>query len=197
MTAQMSPAGHGTACPRCHGIIANDAVETGDILCPHCNRPFSLVTFTPPARSLYVVRAGEEGPESAGSCANHPRNAAIGNCDRCGIVMCALCEMQLEGSHYCPLCFERVIRDGGTDLVSEFPDYAGRARIAARLSIVTFFFGIPLGFGAIYYAVKAMRNRSISGVPKSGLVWSIILGVIGMAFSTFLIFAMLTHRNRA
>ena len=36
-------------------------------------------------RVTRVLELAQTGPESAGSCANHPRNAAVTNCGRCGV----------------------------------------------------------------------------------------------------------------
>lgn len=51
----------------------------------------------------------EEG-ESA--CFYHPEKRAVVPCDQCGRFLCALCNIELDGRHYCPACLETA-RDKG------------------------------------------------------------------------------------
>ena len=49
--------------------------------------------------------AGDEA-----GCFYHPQKKAIVPCDACGRFLCGLCDVDLAGKHYCPVCLDK----GGT-----------------------------------------------------------------------------------
>ncbi|MBM3876693.1 MAG: hypothetical protein FJ386_08255 [Verrucomicrobia bacterium] len=52
-------------------------------------------------------RAGESTQaEGEAACFYHPTKRAAIPCDACGKFLCALCDMEVSGRHYCPTCLE-------------------------------------------------------------------------------------------
>jgi hypothetical protein len=53
------------------------------------------------------IQKGER-PETAlgeeATCFNHPNNVAVATCESCGMYLCKLCDLEIEGSHLCPDC---------------------------------------------------------------------------------------------
>ena len=49
-----------------------------------------------------------ERPEAAlgeeATCFNHPNNVAVASCESCGMYLCKLCDLEIEGAHLCPNC---------------------------------------------------------------------------------------------
>src|ERR1700736_5909655 len=85
----------GPQCPRCGNLLADVSRHTGTIVCPTCSRNFEATAFNPPQRKMRVVEVAQSGPEGANACANHARNTAVTTCQRCGLFICSLCEMNL------------------------------------------------------------------------------------------------------
>jgi hypothetical protein len=98
------------------------------ICCENCQRVFPSGAFAVPGQpekcgncstSNYVEifpailkepekgKRGERvlGDESA--CFKHPEHAAVVACDNCGIYLCALCDLEIEGQHLCPDCLNK------------------------------------------------------------------------------------------
>lgn len=179
----------GPVCPRCGKAIVFDAVRDGDVVCPHCDREFEARVFQPPRRVVRVA-AVETGIESATPCANHPRNAAVASCERCGLFVCSLCELEIGGSRYCPSCFDRLSQEGTLPTAAlRFRDYASLAMITALGGLLlSMVLGIPLGILAIYYAVRGFRDPN-SRESFVRLVIALAFGLGDVVLGGFFLFA--------
>ena len=55
------------------------------------------------------IQKGER-PEAAmneeSTCFKHSANIAVAACDTCGVYMCKLCDLEIEGRHLCPDCLK-------------------------------------------------------------------------------------------
>jgi hypothetical protein len=183
-TAPVTIAPH---CPHCAQALTADWVHSGTIVCPYCSRPFLAETFQPPQRKLRPVAVVESFPEGANACATHPANAAVTSCQRCGLFICSLCEMNIGAGSLCPSCFDRVRAEGELrGAATRSLDYASMARLAGLSGIVfsIAFLGIPLGGLTVYYARKGMKQRRDEGDRTWGMVVLMILGVLEV-LSTF------------
>ncbi|HKC24629.1 MAG TPA: hypothetical protein VKF32_07785, partial [Thermoanaerobaculia bacterium] len=54
-----------------------------------------------PAPAEAIAAPGEEA-----ACAFHPGKRAVASCGRCGLFVCALCELPLGEERICPTCLE-------------------------------------------------------------------------------------------
>jgi hypothetical protein len=183
------PAYAGPHCPRCRAPL-DDRLQDGENVCLECLGDFEARVFHPPQRSARVLQLAQSGPEGAVSCGNHARNAAVAACDRCGLLICSLCQLDVENAKLCPSCFERLAQDGDTDATrTRFRDYGSLAAVWAFVGLVfsALFFGIPLGIISIYYCVKAFRHReSRSSATFVALVLLLALADVFISTSVFL-----------
>jgi uncharacterized paraquat-inducible protein A len=172
----------GPSCPRCHARLTADWIQSGNIICPDCNKPFEATAFRPPQRRLEVVSvAAALTPEGANACANHEHNAAVTNCVRCGLFICALCNMDVGTGPHCPSCFDRLrAADALAPVSTRFRDYVSMARIAmiAGLFFSFMFLGIPFAAVSLYYSRKAFKQLRDEGRSKIGLIVIIIMAIL-------------------
>jgi len=170
----------GPECPRCHSRLTADWIRTGIVRCPDCNRDFESTAFTPPTRRLRVEHVAT-GPVEANACANHGRNAAVTSCQRCGLLICALCDMNVGAGSYCPLCFDRVRAEGSVPgLAGKTRDYGAMARVSAIAGFLFLFMFIApvLGIMALVYQAKGRKQQRARG-DKPWTVGAVVL----MAFA--------------
>jgi ribosomal protein L37AE/L43A len=191
------PSYTGPQCPRCRVALTSDWIRSGAITCPFCGRAFEATAFSPPPRKqVATTEVVTVGPEGANACANHARNAATASCQRCGLFICGLCDMNVGSGSYCPSCFERVRTEGTLHAAARrYRDFATMARsfAIAGLLLITVF-GLPLGAAAMYYGVKARRQRRQEGRSTAGVTITIIVGLLevlgGTAFIVFILYAI-------
>jgi hypothetical protein len=167
----------GPACPRCNARLTRDWIRTGTVLCPDCNVTFESVAFEPPAPRLQVADVATVGPDGASACANHARNAAVTSCTRCGLFICALCDLDVGGGSICPACFDRARSEGAlTGAASRVRDYMAMGRVAVIVGVLTTFLFIGWLFGilAIYYAEKGRRELVKRREPLPRLAYGLI-----------------------
>ena len=76
------------------------------VRCRVCHHNVRVTAF--PAIDTISTGAAPEalGGETEASCFYHPQSRAARVCDECGRFLCALCDLEVEGRHICPRCFE-------------------------------------------------------------------------------------------
>ena len=96
------------SCPKCqtrllHGVFNLPGLEP----CPNCSTPLQIEVFpaffrkiTPGQSAQAVMLEGES------SCFFHPLKKAVVPCAGCGRFLCALCDCEFAGEHFCPACLE-------------------------------------------------------------------------------------------
>ncbi len=101
-------------CPKCRAVLAPIALNHPEPdPCPECGTELEVAvfpalfrSFTPGPTAELVTMEGES------TCFYHPAKKAIRPCDGCGRFVCALCDCELHGAHYCPSCLEVGRRKG-------------------------------------------------------------------------------------
>jgi ribosomal protein L37AE/L43A len=181
----------GPACPRCGTPLELAQIASGVVTCRYCRRDYEARIFRPVSRSSSVLQLAHAGPEEAGACANHPRNAAVTTCGRCGIFICGLCQLEVDGFNYCPACFERLTQEGSIESAKmHFRDYGSMAMLAAMIGFFVswMLLGIPVGILSLYYVYRGFKTRSESGSGVARLIIATILGLGDIIFSVILMF---------
>ena len=186
----------GPECPRCKARLTTDWIRTGIIECPDCGRPFEATSFNPPQPRLRVAEVTMT-PEGANACANHARNAAVTNCQRCGLFICALCDMSVGSGSYCPSCFDRLRSAGSLKGTStRYRDYVRMALISmlAGLFFSSFFVGWLFGIVSLVYARKGLAQRRMEERSTIGVrvvaIFAILEIIGGLGSIVVMIMAM-------
>jgi ribosomal protein L37AE/L43A len=189
----------GPCCPRCGATLMTDWIRTGVVTCPDCGKGFESTAFAPITPKLRVAEVATTGPEGANACANHARNAATTSCVRCGLFICALCDINLGSGSYCPSCFDRMRTEGALPAAaSKTRDYYSMARVAvvAGIFFTIMLLGPLFGILALHYQSKgrkAMRARGDDPwTPGAIMVMlvAIMVILIGTIVDGFLIFSL-------
>jgi hypothetical protein len=169
----------GPGCPRCSRALDLAALIAGVQECPHCRRTFEAVRFTPTASTPHVVQLSEAGPGGATACGNHAANASVADCGRCGVFMCTLCRIDIDGQVLCPPCFERLFTEG--HLPSGRMKYKDYTRIGTShlvLGLLIPFIALITGFSGLYYGIRGLRQRRELGDGTAAPIAVIALGAV-------------------
>jgi hypothetical protein len=187
-------------CPRCRQQIDVTSITTSEhALCPSCAGEFRAVRFDPPPRETALPSMVAGALDAGQPCANHPRNAAVTGCQRCGSFICALCRIDVDGRTLCPACFERLSSEGSLESTrTTFRDYPGLAGVTATAGCLIWFLSILFGPLAIYYALKGLKQKKEMGEDDGRFMLTLAIGVGALQIigGAFLIVAMIVGMMR-
>ena len=170
----------GPQCPYCSAPLDASVIHPGTIHCPSCMRDFEGTTFQPREVRHQAVQVVTDTPDgTAAACANHSGNAAVTSCQRCGLFICALCEMNTGSGTFCPTCYGRA-RTETLQGITRYRDYASMAVSGVVFSLLCWM--IPVGPFVIYWAYKGIAQRRSEGVRPVGPIVCMILGIVSTLF---------------
>src|SRR5262245_16998397 len=96
------------SCPRCRAPVSQSILNQPELtLCPGCSSFLQVEVF--PALFRRPVNAGTGEItllEAEAACFFHANKKAVVPCHGCGRFLCALCDCELNGDHFCPACLE-------------------------------------------------------------------------------------------
>lgn len=180
-------------CPKrqCQAPLDSGILNSGRLTpCALCGSPVQAEVFPALFRSAAHGVDGERiFIEDEASCFYHPQKKAVRPCDGCGRFLCALCDCELNGQHYCPSCLEAGRKKGKIkSLENRRVNYDSLALalvlwpLLLSLTVVLYFSFLATIFtapAAIFIAIRHWNSpRSFVHRTKARLVIAIIIGVL-------------------
>ncbi len=137
------------------------------VVCTHCRATAHVHVFS----ALFETIEAGATPQALllddeSSCFYHPKKQAVLPCDHCGRFLCALCEIEIHGRHFCSGCVEQGTTDGRIEELS--PEFIHYDSIALGLATLPIFFFWPTLFtapAALYFAIRYWK-RPLSILPR-------------------------------
>ncbi|MEY4387498.1 MAG: hypothetical protein RLY20_2781, partial [Verrucomicrobiota bacterium] len=95
-------------CPSCFAPLPEPALNLPEPQpCPICRTQIRVEVFPALFRPIEAGRTGDVVlTDTEASCFYHAEKRAVIPCAACGRFLCALCDCELHGQHYCPTCLE-------------------------------------------------------------------------------------------
>ena len=188
----------GPGCPACATPIEPKLWREGLTHCRSCNAAVEVHVFTPLPEpgATPLPAAGGDGPVSP--CANHAGNRAEGSCDRCGIFICQVCQVGIDGRNLCPACFDRLAGEGALpSVVTSRRNWCGMALHLSLFSLIPFF-GLLLAPAGLWAAVTGLRRNRATGERLSHTAgWiALVVSAIGLLISIGMILALIFAARR-
>jgi hypothetical protein len=180
-------------CPSCKAPLAETFYNQPElVVCDGCARKLQADVY--PALYRPIIR-GKEGEalviETEASCFYHPQKKAILPCQGCGRFVCALCDCELHGEHFCPTCLQTGQKKGKIKrLESERTLYDSIALSMAIYPMLIFYFTIITAPLTLLMAIRFWNApRSIVHRTKARLVFAILIAslqitgwIVGIAY---------------
>ncbi len=96
------------ACPRCQTIQPVSVVNSGLLNeCPGCDTELRVEVFNAYfTQEMKEVVGHDVLVQGQAECFYHPGKQAVVDCESCGRLLCALCEVEMEGKHLCMSCLQ-------------------------------------------------------------------------------------------
>jgi hypothetical protein len=101
-------AANAIACAACSTPVPQEFWNREEsVRCQVCGQPLRAAVF--PAIVYYTLGVSPSAlqGETEASCFYHPQSRATVPCQQCGRFLCALCDLDVNGRHVCPRCFEK------------------------------------------------------------------------------------------
>jgi hypothetical protein len=172
-------------CPKCQAWLLEGVFnQTEANPCPACGIPLRVEVFpamfrksAPGQKSETILVEGES------SCFYHPQKKAVVPCDSCGKFLCALCDCELLGQHFCPNCLETGKTKGRIKtLDNERTLYDNIAVSLAVLPLLIFYFTLITAPMSLFVAIRYWKApRSILHRTKIRFVIAMILATLQIA----------------
>lgn len=163
------------------------------LACLVCASDLTVELFPAVARERVPEQQPADLSTDHASCYEHPSKPAKAFCHRCGRFLCALCEVEMSGTIWCPSCLQ-------VDSPKARPQTIERSRtlfdsIALFLSTWSVLFFYPIFFAppiVFYLAIRYWKTPS-SIIPRSRWRFGVALAfaTIELCFVGIMIFSVI------
>ncbi len=186
-------------CPKCRAWLLEGIFNLPELSpCPACGVPLQVEIFPALFRKINPGQGGEAVMvEGESSCFYHPQKKAVLPCDGCGRFICALCDCQLNGQHFCPVCLETGKTKGKIkSLDNQRTLYDSIALSLAIFPLLIFYFTLITAPMALFIAIRYWKSPpSLVHRNKVRFVVAIIFAVLQIAGWVILFVALATRHS--
>src|SRR5437867_472628 len=169
-------------CTKCKAPLPETLINRPELTpCPSCAAPLQVEVFPALFRPVVTGRDGEAVlVEGESTCFYHPQKKASVPCDGCGRFLCALCDCELHGKHFCPGCLEMGRKKGKIkSLENTRTLYDSVALSLSLLPLLIFYFTLFTAPAALYVAIRYWNApRSIVHRTRIRYIFAIILALL-------------------
>jgi hypothetical protein len=179
-------------CGECSMPIPAESWNRGGTRCRGCGQLVQVAVF--PAIESTRIGALPEAIEieTEASCFYHPSSRAAVPCDECGRFLCRLCEIEINGRHLCPTCFETGASANKLNVETSRTMYDSIALALATLPTILFWPALIASPAAIFIAIRRWRAPG-SIVPRTRVRYylALLFALLGLGLMGALIAAMI------
>ena len=187
-------------CPKCQTSLYEGVFNRLEpVPCPACETPLQIEVFPAMFRRIASGQQAETVMvEGESSCFFHPEKKAVVPCHGCGRFLCALCDCELKGEHYCPNCLEAGKSKGKIkSLENQRTLYDSIAIALALAPLLIFYFTIITAPMTLYVAIRYWKApMSILRRSKFRFVIAIILALLQIAGWVAVFIGLYVSKNR-
>jgi hypothetical protein len=177
-------------CSQCNRVLPASILATpGMTVCPNCSASLEVYPFPAILKKAEIGKAGETIiVDGESSCFYHPEKKATIPCSHCGRFLCALCDVDFNGEHFCPQCLDASKTKGKLKNLENrrvlYDDIALSLCILPALFYPCLILSAPI---TLFVAIKYWKAPS-SIIPRSKLrmVIAIVFASIQLIGSIFL-----------
>ena len=185
-------------CPKCQTSLYEGVFNRLEPMpCPACETPLQIEVFPAMFRRIASGQQAETVMvEGESSCFFHPEKKAVVTCQGCGRFLCALCDCELKGEHYCPNCLEagkskRKIQN----LDNQRTRYDSIALSLAIFPMLFYYLTFITAPMALFVAIRYWNAPpSIVGQNRARSVLAILLALLQMAGWITIIFLVVQRK---
>jgi hypothetical protein len=149
--------------------------------CPSCASKLRVELFPAYFREAQKGSAGEALlADTEASCFYHPQKRAAVVCSECGRFLCLLCDLEVEGKHFCAGCLETAKEKNKIASIENrrtmYDSMALHLAVWPVVLVITIYFTFITAPLAIYFAIKHWRTPS--SLVRKPSKWRFVVAMI-------------------
>jgi hypothetical protein len=167
------------ACTKCWTPLPAEFLNIEEFqACPSCNSMVRLEVFPAYFREVAKGSSGEAVlADTEASCFYHPQKRAAVVCSECGRFLCSLCDLELEGKHFCASCLEAAKEKNKIASIQNTRQL--KDVLAFHLALLGFLPYVTIGTApvAIYLSIKHWKSPSsiVRGPSRARFIAAIVI----------------------
>lgn len=169
-------------CSKCHSPLPDSVINTDRLQpCPACSVAIAVEVFPALFKPVEAGRPGETIlVDGEASCFYHPQKRASIPCASCGRFLCALCDVELNEQHICPVCLESGQKKGKlSELETKRTLYDSAAFLLAVVPLLMWYVTFVTAPAAVILAIYAWNKpSSIVARTRIRIYLAIVIGVL-------------------
>jgi len=186
-------------CPKCQTRLTDGNVNLPGLSpCPVCGTELQIEVFPALFRKIAPVQSAQPVMvEGESSCFFHPQKKAVVPCAGCGRFLCALCDCDFAGEHFCPACLEAGKSKGKIkNLDNQRTRYDNIALALALVPILIFYFTLITAPMTLFVVIRYWNSpRGLVQRSRIRFVLAGILALLQIAGWTALFIAIYTRHH--
>lgn len=178
-------------CPRCGTFLSWTTFNQFDFTpCSGCSSPVEVEVFPALFRREAPI---EDAPvaliEGESTCFYHSDRKALLPCQACGRFICALCDCELKGDHYCPTCLETGKKKGKIrNLNNSRTKYDSIALSLALLPVIFVYTTLITAPLTLYVAIRYWNSPlSVAHQTRIRFILAVVFAIVQIALWFLLI----------
>lgn len=186
-------------CPKCFHVLSEGFLNLPDLQpCPACKTLVRIEIFPALFRPVQSGSTGEVIlAETEASCFFHSQKRAVVPCAACGRFLCALCDCELNGQHYCPSCLETGKTKGKIKgLEARCTRYDNIALALALYPFLIFYFTLICAPISLFFVIRHWNSpRGLTNPSRARLIVAGVLALLEITGWAILFIAIFTRKK--
>jgi uncharacterized RDD family membrane protein YckC len=142
-------------------------LSPGETMCPQCQRKVEAAVFPAMLRSRTGALPEALAADTEASCFFHSHSRAAIPCDDCGRFLCRLCDLEIDGRHICPICFQSGVQARKLEAVEARRTMYDTVALAFATFPALLFWPVIFSAPAALYVVMRRWNAPRSLLPRT------------------------------
>lgn len=187
------------ACPQCQSRLTDEAINRQELSsCPSCGTWSQAEVFPALFRKINPGQSAQPVMlEGESSCFFHPQKKAVVPCGGCGRFLCALCDCEFAGEHFCPACLEAGKSKGKIkNLDNQRIRYDNIALALALVPVLIFYFTLITAPMALFIVIRYWNSpRGLVQRSRIRFVFAGVIATLQIAGWTAFFILLATRHN--
>ncbi len=141
------------------------------VQCPSCSQTIHALVFPAIAHTGTGAIPEAIREESEASCFYHPQSRAAVPCEQCGRFLCQLCDLEVDGRHLCPSCFQAGLTGRKIENIETRRTMWDTVALTLATFPAVFLWPVLVTAPATLYVVMRRWRTPGSLVPRTRIRW--------------------------